>query len=328
MMRRLWTLATIMAAVLVTAAPGSGQVKVEEIVCKDGQCEVHNGDGQVQVIRRGMAGQRVMLGVGINPEQGTEADRMGVEVTSVTGDSPAATAGLRAGDFITSLNGHSLTEPMAGEDDLDFDPDLSLPVQRLQAIMKDAEAGESMALSYRRGSETSTASIVPEMMDSPMVINLQGGEANWTTPEGGRIRILRNAPRGEFHFRTPGAEGARAWSVAPGAGILRLLDDNCGAMGGFMRGSGMGCVDGARLISLNPELGEYFGVESGVLVTEVDEESSLGLRPGDVLLRIGDREVRDLEHAERILRSYESDEPIPMTVRRNGREVAVEGSRD
>ena len=69
-------------------------------------------------------------------------------------------AGLRAGDFITSLNGYSLTEPMAGEGDLDFDPDLSLPVQRLQAIMKDAGAGESMALSYRRGSETSTTSIV------------------------------------------------------------------------------------------------------------------------------------------------------------------------
>jgi membrane-associated protease RseP (regulator of RpoE activity) len=327
MMRRLWTLATIMAAVLVTAAPGSGQVKVEEIVCTDGACEVHTGDDQVRVIRRGMAGQRVMLGVGISPEQGMEADRMGVEVTSVTGDSPAATAGLRAGDFITALNGHSLTEPMAGEDDMDFDADLSLAVQRLQAIMKEAEAGEAMALSYQRGDETFTTSIVPEMMDSPMVITLDGAEANWTTPEGGRIRILRDAPRGEFRFRTPGGEGGRAWSVAPGAGVLRLHDDNCGAMGGFMLGSGMGCVDGARMISLNPELGEYFGVESGVLVTDVDEESSLGLRPGDVLLSIGDREVRDPDHAERILRSYESDESITMTVRRNGREVAVEGSR-
>jgi type II secretory pathway component PulC len=47
-----------------------------------------------------------------------------------------------------------------------------------------------------------------------------------------------------------------------------------------------------------------------------------------VILRVGDREVRDPNHAQRILMSYEADEPVRITVRRNGRETTVEGSRD
>jgi hypothetical protein len=196
--------------------------------------------------------------------------------------------------------------------------------------MKDAEAGEAMALSYRRGGETSTTTITPEVLDIPSVITLRSGDgARWITPEGGRIRVRPEPPHGVFEFRGPGGEGPRAWTVAPNAaGVFRLDRGGCGPMGGLMFGDDMGCVDGVQMITLNPELGEYFGVESGVLVTEVDEDSDLGLRPGDVILRVGDREVRDPNHAQRILMSYEADEPVRITVRRNGRETTVEGSRD
>jgi membrane-associated protease RseP (regulator of RpoE activity) len=330
MNRRIWTLAAVAGAALLTAVPGGGQVVVEEIVCKDDECEVHSGDQEVRVLQRAMAGNRVMLGIGIDPVQGAEADEEGVHVTSVTGDGPAAEAGLRAGDIIISLDGHDLTAHMDGESEMDFDSDRSMAVQRLQAIMKDAEAGEPMALSYRRGGETSTTTITPEVLDIPSVITLRSGDgASWTIPEGGRIRVRPRAPRGMYEFRVPEGEGARVWSTAPGAaGVFRFDGGNCGPMGGLMFGDDMGCVDGVRMITLNPELGEYFGVESGVLVTEVDEESELGLRPGDVILRVGDREVRDPNHAQRILLSYEADEPVRITVRRSGRETTVEGRRD
>ena len=83
--------------------------------------------------------------------------------------------------------------------------------------------------------------------------------------------------------------------------------------------------EGVELVELNPELGTYFGVERGVLVMEVDEDSTLGLVPGDVILEVGDREVETVRRARRLIRSYEAGEPIRMTVVRRGDELVTEG---
>jgi len=85
-------------------------------------------------------------------------------------------------------------------------------------------------------------------------------------------------------------------------------------------------MHGLDLRKLNPDLGEYFSADRGVLVMEVDEDSTLGLLPGDVILSIGDREVEDTEDVYRILGSYEEDETVSFTVMRKGREVRVEGT--
>src|SRR5258708_8142452 len=44
-----------------------------------------------------------------------------------------------------------------------------------------------------------------------------------------------------------------------------------------------------RLVSLNPDLGEYFGTKEGVLVVKAPGDSSLPLQRGDVILPIGGR---------------------------------------
>jgi hypothetical protein len=82
---------------------------------------------------------------------------------------------------------------------------------------------------------------------------------------------------------------------------------------------------GVQLIELNEGLGSYFGVTQGVLVTQVDDDSTLGLRPGDVILRIGDREVLTPDRALRLLGTYGADEDIDFRVRRNGVEINVLG---
>lgn len=81
-----------------------------------------------------------------------------------------------------------------------------------------------------------------------------------------------------------------------------------------------------QLTAMNPDLGRYFGVEEGVLVTDVAPESTLGLRAGDVLLSIGDREVRDPAHARGILASYRHDEEVEMRVVRERRTITVRGT--
>jgi len=83
---------------------------------------------------------------------------------------------------------------------------------------------------------------------------------------------------------------------------------------------------GVEFQELNPELGAYFSTDRGVLVLEVDEDSTLGLRPGDVVLSVGDREVEGIRDVLRILGSYEDEEAVNFTVMRQGRETRVEGS--
>ena len=89
---------------------------------------------------------------------------------------------------------------------------------------------------------------------------------------------------------------------------------------------GGGASFGLRLAKMNPELGRYFSSDRGVLVLDVEEDSSLGLVPGDVILAIGDREVEDEGDVGRILGSYEDEEAVMFTLVRQGSQIRVEGS--
>jgi S1-C subfamily serine protease len=75
-------------------------------------------------------------------------------------------------------------------------------------------------------------------------------------------------------------------------------------------GYGVTSTQGVEFIDLNPELGEYFGADSGALVVEVDEDSTLGLIAGDVVLAVGAREADSVGRVLRLIRTYEEDEPI------------------
>ncbi len=81
-----------------------------------------------------------------------------------------------------------------------------------------------------------------------------------------------------------------------------------------------------ELVSLSPELGEYFGVEVGVLVVRGPEADSLPLRGGDVIVAIDDRAVKDPTHAMRILRSYQPDEVMELEIIRHGRRESINAS--
>jgi S1-C subfamily serine protease len=81
-----------------------------------------------------------------------------------------------------------------------------------------------------------------------------------------------------------------------------------------------------ELVALNPDLGEYFSSDRGVLVVRAPDDESLGLEAGDVILAIGGRDVRDPSHAMRILRSYEPDEELAVDIVRHGRSQTLVGT--
>ncbi len=93
-------------------------------------------------------------------------------------------------------------------------------------------------------------------------------------------------------------------------------------------GSGSPNSDGLELVKLQPGVADYFGTDGGVLVADVDEGSSLGLQPGDVILRIGERGADSPDRVRRILHSYDSDEGITFHIMRNHEQTSVEGHRN
>ncbi len=71
-----------------------------------------------------------------------------------------------------------------------------------------------------------------------------------------------------------------------------------------------------ELVSLNSDLGEYFGAKDGVLVVRAPADSSLPLKGGDVITSIGGRKPANPSHAMRILRSYETGETVSIEIKR------------
>lgn len=83
-------------------------------------------------------------------------------------------------------------------------------------------------------------------------------------------------------------------------------------------------VAGAQVIEVQPELGAYFGVESGLLVVDVSPGTPAalsGLRPGDVVTRldqVGVRTVEDLRFGV-----SQAGDTLPVTVVRQGSALQV-----
>jgi membrane-associated protease RseP (regulator of RpoE activity) len=81
---------------------------------------------------------------------------------------------------------------------------------------------------------------------------------------------------------------------------------------------------GAEVVELKPELAAYFDVRGGVLVVEVapgTPAARAGLRPGDVLTRVGGVDVASMAHVRAgLARPRDS---LPVRLVRKGTEMEV-----
>jgi membrane-associated protease RseP (regulator of RpoE activity) len=152
---------------------------------------------------------------------------------------------------------------------------------------KTLEDGESVTLQYLRDGVEHEATLVAREIDfSP-----------WTVQ--GFVKPFSVESRGDWPLVAP---AYRSWS------LLNHWSD-------------------MELVALNPELGAYFGSDTGVLVVRgPSDDESLGLESGDVILRIGDREVKSPEHAMRILRSYEPEENLTIDIIRHQQSQTLTGT--
>src|SRR5438874_4613611 len=78
-----------------------------------------------------------------------------------------------------------------------------------------------------------------------------------------------------------------------------------------------------ELVSLNPDLGEYFGTKDGILVVKAPADSTLPLKGGDVILAIGGRKPTRPPHAHRILRSCAAGESVSIDILRKQKRMSL-----
>jgi hypothetical protein len=248
---------------------------------------------------------RPRLGITVSGEQDDAIDAQGARVGSVMEEGPAEEAGLREGDIITAVDGQSLLQPLEPDVEQGFDLDQSVPVQRLLAIASRLEPGESVEVRYLREGQPQTAMV--EVQELGAAWNAWARDfRNELQPQMERLRSQMrdqrfDADRIREQVRVLG-ERDQPFFVGPG--LVRY---------------------GIRVTELTPGLAEYFGSEEGVLVTDVDDDSTLGLQAGDVILRIGDRDATTPDRVRRLLATYDDGESVSFRVRRRGAEIDVMG---
>lgn len=80
---------------------------------------------------------------------------------------------------------------------------------------------------------------------------------------------------------------------------------------------------GLQLLTLNEQLGEYFGVPNneGVLVEKVESESiaeKAGFKAGDIIIRVGNKTVDEAAKVQKEVRKYDEGDKVEFEVMRKG----------
>lgn len=226
---------------------------------------------------------RGRIGVIVSVEADASTDRLGARIEGVTPGGPADRGGLKAGDIITKLNGTTLGGFRAEQSGE------SGPGRKLLELARALEPGDTVRIEYRRGNDSKTATIVAEDLGWSGLMRMRPGEPF------GPMAELRVAPQLEDAQRS--IEVALSGIGSPWAGV--------------------------EFVTLDPDLGEYFGVSEGLLVLKVRSDSGMPLKAGDVILAFDGRKPTSPSHALRILRSYEPGETVSLEIQRKQRRQTV-----
>lgn len=300
------------------------------------------------------AGLRPMIGISYHPVAGLPGTVFGsrgsrdegLVIVGLHRGGPAESAGIRPGDRIVAVNGQRLDEPVGDEEPLDprARPG-SRQLARLMVLLGNLAVGEPVELEIERDGELATFSVTPELLASAEDLQEPPGMSFFSVDSitldsvSQRFRAIMD-DMGTIGLRRPGFDFDVRW-VPPMTEVAGLGVDRDFPLNLTPRMNRSVVVFGAdewrdrfadfggnmvEVVQLNAELGSYFGTEEGVLVLDVAGASTLGLRPGDVVVKIGGRQVDDVSDMRRILDSYEDDEKVDFGIWRDGAEATVVGT--
>ena len=85
-------------------------------------------------------------------------------------------------------------------------------------------------------------------------------------------------------------------------------------------GSGLGDME---IVQLTERLGSYFSADEGLLIVRAPKNKELKLQDGDVIQSIDGRKPTSVNHAMRILGSYQSGETVKIQIMRDKRKQTI-----
>jgi len=282
------------------AAPPAGQTIEKQVVIeqKPGQPMVvmeRQGDGRPNIVVRQGSGQgggiyRPALAggprLGIEIRDVTKDDvaalklpgQQGVVVASVTKDSAAEKAGLKAGDVVVGYDGETVrSAPQLTRLVAETAPGRAVKV----AVLRDGKRMEIEATPSSSAGDAVSVYVNPDQIRGDIERQVQG-----LRDQLNQYRFQQRVPapgEGPLRFRMerPLEGGAFQWFSPEGGPLEMLLAPGRGRLG-------------VTVQELTPELAGYFGVKDGVLVASVAADSpaaKAGIKAGDVITTVNDKPV-------------------------------------
>ncbi len=216
----------------------------------------------------------------------------GVAVAKVSENSPAAAAGIQAGDVIVRFDGEEVTG-----------------VRKLTRLVGEVDPDHQVRVTISRGGREQEITATVAKRPMPKFEN-----GNFAFPQMGQMPDLKNLPQlkdmpnlkdlppGDHVWTFPGGEG-HAFIMRPGDG--RMI--------------------GVGVIGLSKQLAEHYGVEGGALINEVRDgspASRAGLRAGDVITDVDGKQVKnEIDLIRAINEKKEGD--VTVTFSRDGKRQTV-----
>ena len=148
-------------------------------------------------------------------------------------------------------------------------------------FMQGVQEGDELAIEYLRNGKTAQTELAPRSMQSG-VIAFDFDGADFTAPGFPRVPKV-----GDFN------------------NFIWISDSN-----------GLGDME---IVPLTKRLGSYFGTDEGLLIVRAPKNEQLKLLDGDVIQSIDGRKPTSVNHAMRILGSYQSGETVKFEIMRDKR---------
>lgn len=288
---KFWKTAALSAALVGAAGAGAAVTPVAH-----GQSPVRQvAPSAIETV---MGGGRI--GVSVKEVEADAKAKAGVIVESVEDDSPAARAGLKAGDVVVEFDGERVRS-----------------VRQFTRLVSETPSGRQVAASVLRDGQRVSLNVTPRESGMARVFS----EGTWRQLEDLRDFAVTVPP-------IPARPARPARPAEPPRPPRPAAPPRPPLVESFMFG---GNQLGVTVNSLSDQLGEYFGAKSGVLVTSVTEDSAgarAGLKAGDVIVSVNGRTVDDGTDLRREMQDVDAGEEFTLSVIRDKKTTTLKGKAE
>ncbi|HEU4799531.1 MAG TPA: PDZ domain-containing protein [Gemmatimonadales bacterium] len=207
----LWVGAVALVALATRAEPLAAQIRVTDRVTR----EVPAGASTFFLPTR-----RPALGISVSGAPGP-MDTLGVLIRAVTPGSPAARAGLRAGDVLTRYDGQPLSSRVRVRTPLlrGSEP----PGFRLIVLASDQGMNDTAMVEYVRGSDRHVVRLAPDPLTAEYVLRQQLSTRPDIEVTG--VRVTVGSLVGDLHLSPLNAELGRYFGTSEGVLVLSVPGD-------------------------------------------------------------------------------------------------------